>query len=103
MPDMINPEFTKKKEHIIWKDELCASCLNTGNCPLIQCLHNHIILTHSGIHVSRCDNYAADESSDYYIPPDANMEVIMQVNVAALEQQIDLLNKTLKGINDVSG
>lgn len=98
MPDMINPELMNgKKQHIVWKDEICASCKSAeSSCPLIQVLHSHTIMTHSGVHVSNCDLYDPDEKSEYYIPPGADMEKIARANIEALHQQVDLLNDILE-------
>ena len=103
MPDLVNPEFNDgKKLHIIWKDELCASCLNVGNCPLLQAIYQNTILSHSGIHISNCDAYEPDVLSDYYIPPydpddpDAmDAERIRFVNIEAYKQQVETLNELL--------
>lgn len=108
MPDLINPEFNKgKREHIIWKDELCASCQNVGNCPLLQCIYDNIIMCHSGMHVANCAVYQPDVESEYYVTPPANegdeyseeeLERIHAVNAGALQQQIDALNNLLKTV-----
>jgi len=108
MPDLINPEYNDGiKKHIVWKDELCASCLNAGNCPLLQCVYQHTILSHSGIHVANCDVYRPDLDSEYYIPPmmegetefdPATLDKIRGVNVAALQQQVDALNDMLRTV-----
>jgi hypothetical protein len=99
MPDLINPDFNDgKKTHVVWRDEKCASCLNVGNCPLIQIIYQHTIMTHSGIHVAHCDSYSADVNSEYYIPSDADMSEIARVNAEALQQQVDLLNDVLKEV-----
>lgn len=103
MPDLINPEFNNgEKKHIIWKDELCASCLNVGNCPLLQAIYQNAILSHSGIHVSNCDAYEPDVTSDYYIPPydpndpdSADIERIRFVNIEVYKQQVATLNELL--------
>lgn len=102
MPDLINPEATGgKKTYIVWRDELCASCLNQGSCALIQVLHQCIIMTHSGIHVSNCDDYRPDEESEYYLAPDADTEEIMRINLETLQQQVDLLKEKMGNINAI--
>ena len=96
MPDMINPEWNNGQlKHIVWNDELCASCLNAGSCPLIQVLYNHVILTHSGVHVAQCKTYSPDKSSRFY-HDDNDMEKIKEINTAAMQQQIDLLNELMR-------
>jgi len=104
MPDMVNPEWNNGElRHIVWHDEICISCLNAGSCPLIQCLYENVILTHSGIHVAQCKTYNPDTSSRFYIPP-GDVEKMKEVNVAALEQQIgllsDLMKKAAEGMTD---
>lgn len=92
MPDLVHPDFNDGKlRHILWKDELCISCLNNNSCPLIQCIYSHKILTHSGVHVANCDSYSPDIESEYYVPENASIDHIAEVNAAALRQQIDIL------------
>lgn len=56
MPDLINPAHNGgNKEMRLWVDELCKVCKNRENCPLIQVIHRHTILTMSGMHVCNCD------------------------------------------------
>lgn len=105
MPDLINPEYWSDDgdKHILWFDELCASCKASGNCPLIQVMYQHKILTASGCHVINCELYDADTTSPHYVPPDADMEAIRTVNVETIQQSVDLLNDLLgKAIADVS-
>lgn len=100
MPDLINPDMTGgKKDHIVWKDEICASCRLAGtSCPLIQLLHSTTLLTYSGIHVAKCDLYDPDESSEWYVPP-SDMEKQAYANLEALKQQIELLSDVLERAN----
>lgn len=94
MPDLI----VDSNDHVIWPDELCASCLNTGSCPLLTTLHKHNIQTYSGIHVFRCNGYGADTSSQYYTDPDVrDPEKQIERNLETLQQEADLLLQTLKG------
>lgn len=103
MPDLINPEYNNgKKDHILWVDELCASCKERNNCPLIQTLHRHTIMTYSGIHVSDCDLYDPDKESEHYIDPEERF-VSEKIRIDALQQQLEVLNGLLERINgDVS-
>lgn len=95
MPDLINPELNNgKKEIVRWTDELCISC-KVANCPLIQAMHQFSIMTHDGIHVASCELYEPDVDSEFYVSPDASMEAHMEVNIAALEQEVGLLNRVL--------
>lgn len=93
MPDLI----ADTDDHIIWPDELCASCLNTGSCPLLITLHKYNIQTYSGVHVFRCDGYEADVSSPYYTDPDVR-DPAKQIerNLETLQLEADLLLQTLK-------
>lgn len=97
MPDLINPEYVGPGDprHILWKDELCVSCNVSGNCPLLQVLHSHEILTASGCHVVSCKLYDPDTTSPYYVPPDADMGTIHRINVDTLQQSAELLNTIL--------
>lgn len=99
MPSLINPEQNNgKKEHIIWVDELCASCKGVENCPLIQALHRHTIMTYSGIHVSNCDLYDPDVTSEYYLESE-DLERATAINLATMEQQMRELTALLERIN----
>jgi len=96
---LINPDQNDgKKEHIIWVDELCASCKTAGNCPLIQTIHRHTIMTYSGIHVSNCDLYDADVDAEYYLAPEERYRAD-KIDLAAMEQQIEELSALLERIN----
>jgi hypothetical protein len=104
MPDLVNPEWNDNKlKHIVWNDEKCASCLNSGSCPLIALLYTHEILTHSGIHVSRCKLYEPDKSSEYYVDDPEDLVQISKINVAALEQQMELLSEMLLKVSEEAG
>ena len=62
------PDFTEHKDDklIVHADELCASCLNAGNCELKTALVGLQIATTDSIHVISCARYDADKSSVYY-------------------------------------
>lgn len=96
MPDLINPDLNDgEKEHLIWVDELCASCKVVDNCPLIQTLHRHTIMTYSGIHVSNCDLYDPDLESEHYVDPEERLDSD-KFRVDVLQQQIEVLNNLLE-------
>jgi len=101
MPDLINPEHNNGlKEHIVWKDERCASCLNVGNCPLIQVMHDNTIMTLSGCHVFSCDGYKPDVESPYYVSPDAiDMDTIRNIDTETIQQSMDLLTRLMDEVS----
>lgn len=102
MPDLINPEQTAgEKKHIVWYDELCASCKVVDNCPLIQTIHRHTIMTYSGIHVSNCDLYDPDVDSEFYVP-EGDRERAQNVKLAAMQQNIEELNAILERLDDTN-
>ncbi len=102
MPDLINPEQTGgKKTYIVWKDELCMSCLNQGSCALLQVMHQCTILTYSGMHVANCDDYRPDEESDYYLEPEADFDDVKRINIETLQQKMDLLKEKMGKFNAI--
>lgn len=104
MPDLINPDQREgRKEFAIWADEICKACKNQKSCPLMAVLAEYEIMTFMGIRVSNCRSYNPDTESRYYLPEDAGMEQIKNINLDVLEQQIDLLQKALGATDVVSG
>ena len=100
MPDLINPTFNEgKKETIIWIDELCISCKRSEDCPLIQLITEHRIMTHGGIHVSNCGLYDPDADSPYYVSPE-QIGLPEQVKLDFLNQQIAEIEALLEQVNE---
>lgn len=103
MPDLMNPDWNDGKlTHIVWKDEICISCLNKGSCPLISLIYTHEILSSSGIHVASCKLYGPDKTSEFYNPDPDDMTQQQKVNEAALMQQIDLLTGLLGNVAEAA-
>jgi hypothetical protein len=99
MPDLINPEITKTVEFIRWADELCSSCKCKDNhCPLIVVLGQVKIMTHSGIHVSDCDLYDPDTDSKYYLPPNADQDMVNAMNIEVARQSLSAMRKLMNAI-----
>jgi hypothetical protein len=102
MPDLSNAKDT----HIIWKDELCASCKVVDSCALIQTMHDYNIFTYSGMHVASCKHYDPDTSSPFYVNPEEGFTAkVQELNAEALEQEISIqleeVKKSLEGMGYV--
>ena len=91
MPDLVDEG---KAGHIAHYDELCASCHNADvtTCPLLSVLYEQHIQTYSGMHVFRCDLYAPDEDSEYYLPTqERDPELALGLRTKELMAYIDTL------------
>lgn len=97
MPDIIDGEF------VIWKDEKCASCLDSDGCAVINVMREFNLVTHSGVHVIRCDKYNPDKSSDWYIDENSESYVQDYANLSdeAAFQKLDQTFKRILGIGGV--
>jgi hypothetical protein len=92
MPDITAGDLGSPISIILHPNEICASCKNSGSCPLIQVLHENNILTWDGMRVQRCDLYVADESSPHYVAED-DAVARADAQVADLKDKLDRLNK----------
>lgn len=105
--DLINPAMNNgEKKHIVWKDELCASCKAIDECALLKVIYEYTILTYGGIHVASCTEYAPDMSSPYYVDPEEGLtDKVKAINKEVLEQQASLrleeLKKYIEGMKNV--
>jgi hypothetical protein len=66
------------------------------DCPFLQAMREHGIMTLFGIHVSQCDLYDPDRESEYYLSSDASDDKLRELDICLLEQKLALLNEKLE-------
>jgi hypothetical protein len=58
-------------------------------------------MTYSGVHVSNCDLYDPDTTSQYYLPPEAGVEDMSNLRERELERLLGQVDKMFKGLTNV--
>ena len=88
MPDIVRDG---SDEMLLWLDELCNTCDNTGTCPLLKAIRDLDLMTYGGCHVASCKRYEGDP----VMTLDTELEDAIPTNTATSLQEIEKLRKEL--------